>query len=138
MRWVTNRVWVGVAAVTLGLMGVGCGPVQYVSTVGVTASRVVEEAETINARLLAPYEYWSAVTYLRMAREKAGTADFETSVDYGDRAIAMARAALRVVAARRQQPAKGGVAPDPAPAGKDDEKAPAVEVMPIAPAGSSK
>lgn len=95
-----------------------CGPISYISTVSVRATRLVSEAKTAEAERYAPYEYWSAVTYLRMAREKAGYADFQVSVDYGDRAVEMARKARQLAAERRQ------AGPDSAP-GSDGAKAPA-------------
>lgn len=88
---------------------VACGPISYISTVSVRATRLVSEAKTAEAERYAPYEYWSAVTYLRMAREKAGYADFQVSVDYGDRAVEMARKARQLAAERRQ------AGPDSAP-----------------------
>ena len=125
---------------------VACGPISYISTVSVRATRLVSEAKTGEAERYAPYEYWSAVTYLRMAREKAGYVDFQVSVDYGDRAVAMARKARQLAAQRRQ--AGPDAAPNngtpvgkatsaPAPArkvappadGRDDEQPP-VQVVP--------
>lgn len=103
-----------------------CGPISYISTVSVRATRLVSEAKTAEAERYAPYEYWSAVTYLRMAREKAGYADFQVSVDYGDRAVEMARKARQLAAERRQ------AGPDEAHRGKASGSAPARKVRPRA------
>ena len=118
-----------------------CGPIQYISTVTFKARRLVAEAKTAEAEAHAPYEYWSAVTYLRMAREKAGYADFQNAKDYGDRAVAMARKA-RVLADERRRAgptASPGSTPSTkpkvklAPDGRDDETPPpAVKVVPTA------
>ncbi|PID38895.1 MAG: hypothetical protein CSA65_01480 [Proteobacteria bacterium] len=119
-----------------------CGPIQYISTVTFKARRLVSEAKTAEAKSYAPYEYWSAVTYLRMAREKAGYADFQNAADYGDRAVAMARKARELSDERRRagpsaKPATAAEAPAKpvqtklAPDGKDDEQPPpAVKVVP--------
>jgi hypothetical protein len=123
-----------------------CGPIQYISTVTFKARRLVSEAKTAEAESFAPYEYWSAVTYLRMAREKAGYADFQNAKDYGDRAVAMAQKARELADERRRAgpSASPGTAPGAkgpatkaptkvklAPDGKDEEQPPpAVKVVP--------
>ncbi|MCK5798670.1 MAG: hypothetical protein KAI47_15865 [Deltaproteobacteria bacterium] len=117
-----------------------CGPIQYISTVTFSARRLVSEAKTAEAKVYAPYEYWSAVTYLRMAREKAGYADFGLSKDYGDRAVAMAKKAM-VLTSDRRRAGPRGVPSQPkrlmstkvklAPDGRDEEQPPpAVKVVP--------
>lgn len=74
----------------------GCvGPISYLSTVTVDAQRYVAEAKTAEAEQYAPYEYWSAVTYLKMARQKAGYADYQVALKYGELAIAHAKKARR-------------------------------------------
>lgn len=114
----------GLGAVLLTLLLTACGPVSYITKVTVSATRAVAEAETANAEQLAPYEYWSAKTYLHMAREKAGTADYELATDYGDRATQMAQKATRLAAERR----KAG--PEATPDGKDEEQPPSLKVVP--------
>lgn len=99
-------------------VGTGCGPVSYIYTVTNKASRALAEAKAAKAKKLAPYEYWSAVTYLHMAREKAGEADFQLAVDYGRRAVKMSRDAARVARTRDR------VAPDPAGAGAPEAREP--------------
>lgn len=71
------------------LTGACIGPVDYLNTVAIKARRAVAEAEAVNAKKLSPYEYWSAVTYLTMAREKAAQADFEDANKYGAKAVKM-------------------------------------------------
>lgn len=70
-----------------------CGPVSYLTVVAHRAARAVKEAKAVNAEKLAPYEYWSATEYLRMAREKAAYAYYELAYDYGKKAEDMAKAA---------------------------------------------
>lgn len=140
-RWIT---WLLFTLVALP----ACGPIQYISTVTFKARRLVSEAKTAEAESYAPYEYWSAVTYLRMAREKAGYADFQNAKDYGDRAVAMATKARELADERRRagpsaQPGAPAEAPEKpaapakpakiklAPDGKDDEQPPSpVKVVP--------
>ena len=85
------------------LLCTACGPVRYIATVTAKASRLVAEAKTANAEKHAPYEYWSAVRYLEMAREKVGYADFEAALKYGDRSVAMAEKARAITAERRSE-----------------------------------
>ena len=102
-----------------------CGPISYITKVTVNATRSVSEAETANAEQLAPYEYWSAKTYLQMAREKAGTADYELATGYGDLASKMAHKAVKVAAERRR------AGPQAIPDGKDEEEQPpSLKVVP--------
>ena len=72
------------------LLLAACGPIDYLNTVTLKATRAVADAKAANAEKLAPYEYWSALTYLQMAREKVGYADFEDAVTYGEKSEEMA------------------------------------------------
>ena len=65
-----------------------CGPIDYLNTVTRKATRALADAKAANAEQLAPYEYWTGVTYLNMAREKASYADYMIAVDYGERSEA--------------------------------------------------
>jgi hypothetical protein len=79
-----------------------CGPVDYLSTVTLKATRALAEARTANAERLAPYEYWSAVEYLRMAKEMAAYADYLVANKYGEEAAKMATDARRLAAEKAQ------------------------------------
>lgn len=83
----------------------GCGPVDYLNTVARKATRAVAEARAAGAEKLSPYEYWSAVEYLQMAREKAAYADYQVANGYGDKALKMATEARRLAAEKAQRPA---------------------------------
>ncbi len=103
-----------------------CGPVDYLSTVTLKATRALAEARTANAEKLAPYEYWSAVEYLQMAREMAAYADYLVANKYGEEAAKMASEARRLAAEKAQAgPAAtatgGDESPPDLPAGKKEE-----------------
>lgn len=59
------------------------------------AERTVVEAHCGGAHLYAPYEYYSATHYLRMAREERRARDREGARDYAGLAKTMAQTALR-------------------------------------------
>ena len=80
-----------------------CGPVDYLNTVTLKATRAVADAKAANAEKLAPYEYWSALTYLQMAREKVGYADYEDAVSYGEKSEEMAIKAKKLAAEKGQE-----------------------------------
>jgi hypothetical protein len=95
--------WVICVALALAAMP-SCGPIDYLHTVSLKARRAVANATAADAQRLSPYEYWSAVEYLQMAREKAAYADYEIAISYGDKALTMANDALRLSSEREQAP----------------------------------
>src|SRR5262245_6938341 len=95
-----KRLVVGSFATLLCLAG--CGPVQYVTTVTLRASRSVSAAEAAEAARCAPYEYTAATEYLRKAREEAGYSDFEAAIDFGHRAIDLGDRAREVSMQRKR------------------------------------
>jgi hypothetical protein len=81
----------------------GCiGPIDYLNTVARKGRRAVSEARSVNAEKLSPYEYWSAVTYLRMAREKASSADYQAAGKYGRKAVEMGELAKKIATDKAQ------------------------------------
>lgn len=50
------------------------------------ADTAIHMAKTADADKKSPYEYTAAQQYLRKAREKWGTSDFEYSIDYATKA----------------------------------------------------
>lgn len=94
------------ALLVLGLLG--CGPVGYLHTVSVTATRALAHARTAGAEKLAPYEYWSAVEYLRMAQETGAYAEYQLSFRYGEKAEKMAAEAIAIAARKREAGTAGG------------------------------
>jgi len=77
----------------LWLGAVGCGPLQYISTVPMDASGAVAEARHLDADKCAPYEITAATEYLHQSRVLAGYARFHSSVEFGRRAAKLAREA---------------------------------------------
>lgn len=96
---VTRLLWIAVCALALS----ACGPIDYLNTVTRRATRAVSDAKAANAEKLAPYEYWGAVTYLQMAREKVASADFEDAVGYGEKSETMAIKAKKLAADKGQE-----------------------------------
>lgn len=90
-------------AVVCALLLAACGPVDYLNTVTLKATRAVADAQAANAEKLAPYEYWSALIYLQMAREKVGYADYEDAVDYGEKSEKAAIKAKKIAAEKGQE-----------------------------------
>jgi hypothetical protein len=88
----------------LGLVLLACGPIDYLNTVTRKATRAVAEARAAGGEQRAPYEYWSAVEYLHMAKEKAAYADYQIAIRYGEKAESMAADARRLAAERRVAP----------------------------------
>ncbi len=85
----------------------GCGPVEYLYTVAANANRAVAQARAAGAERLAPYEYWSSVEYLQMARETGSYADWQLADRYGEKAEKMAKEASAIAAKKREAgPAK--------------------------------
>ena len=103
----------------------GCGPVNYIAEVSLRASRSVETARGAGADKYAPYEFTSAVEYLHKAKEEAGSADFQASVHFGQKAIDMAEKARKI--ALESQHGKG-----------DEETPPKVEGKPSDPIREAK
>ncbi|MCC6750771.1 MAG: DUF4398 domain-containing protein [Deltaproteobacteria bacterium] len=97
----------------------GCGPVHYLVQVTARAQRALAEAKTAGAERLAPYHYWSAVTYLEMAREKAGYADYQLAIRYGEISEEMSDQGRRLAVDRAQSRTAPGKA---RPAGHGTER----------------
>lgn len=70
----------------------GCGPVE--STVGISdAEAELQRAETHDADVYSPYEYYRAEHFLYKAKEEWGYSNFEAARDYATVAQRAARAA---------------------------------------------
>ncbi len=79
----------------LTALGAGCGPFGYLKKVAKDATKVVEEAEALEAEKYAPYEYWGAVAYLEQAKVLMAYSEYERSFDYGVRAKQLAEEAIK-------------------------------------------
>ncbi len=72
---------------------VGCvAPAIAMSDIN-TAQVEVSAARTADAPRLAPYEYTLAEMYLKQARDRMGTSDYQESYEYARKATAFARQA---------------------------------------------
>lgn len=95
---VARRGWAIALLVSTGVLTtVGCGPIAYTVT-QLDATEAVEEARQAGAAATAPYEYYYAQAYLNKAREEAGEAEYQNSMElsdtarqYGQRARDLAR-----------------------------------------------
>jgi Domain of unknown function (DUF4398) len=92
---------------TLALAGWGCGGVYYAVNAN-TASARVEEARTLGAEQLAPYEYYYAREHLVQAQLEASAANYsdaayfaEVAEEYAGKAVDVARASRRNASARK-------------------------------------
>jgi len=102
----------------------GCGPFGYLKKVAKDATKVVEEAEALDAEKYAPYEYWGAVAYLEQAKVLMAYSEYERSFDYGVRAKQLAEEAIE-----KSQKMEAGQMTE----SLDDDSAPAPSNAPQAP-----
>ena len=72
------------------------GAYAYLGTVTLGATADVAAAKSAGAERHAPYEYWTAITYLHMAREKATYADYQLAIGYGERSSKAAKDAVTI------------------------------------------
>lgn len=86
------------------LLASGCGPIQYITYITLQASRQVETAKGLRADKYAPYEYTAAVENLTKAKELAGHARFQDSVEFGKRSRDFAKKAQSVARERANKP----------------------------------
>jgi hypothetical protein len=112
---VKRLLYIGLGVVTFS----SCGPVDYLHTVTLKATRSLAEARAAEAEKLSPYEYWSAVEYLQMAKEKAAYAEYEIAISYGDKAESMANDAKRL-ASERVLEGPRRINPGSKPSGEDE------------------
>ncbi len=91
------------AAFALGASG--CGGVYYaVEATG--ASSKLEEARTLGAEKLAPYEYTYAKEHLTQAQVEASEASYSDAADYAEVADTYAQKAIDVARAKRAKAEK--------------------------------
>lgn len=81
-----------VALAAFGVLGSGCGILYAAKANG--AAGDLEQAKTLRADELAPYEYYSAQAYLDKAAEEAATADYGDAIDFADTAGDFAEKAI--------------------------------------------
>jgi len=88
----------------MSLVGAGCGPIEYVTTVTFQASKAVAQAKQARAETLAPYEYTIAVESLHKSRELAGHARWQDALVFGRSALDFGRKAETIAAEKRTRP----------------------------------
>ena len=87
------------------LIAGGCGPIEYLNQVASKAASAVAAAKQAEADRYAPYEYTAAEEYLHKAREEAGYAQYQDSIEYGHKAEDMAHRARAIALNHLSQPA---------------------------------
>ena len=92
-----SRVYGMLIFVLLTLVLTGCvGPIW--STVDINgAEKKLAEAESVDAKSLAPYEYTMAQQYLRKANELWGYSEFGTAREYAEKSKDFAEQAIKKV-----------------------------------------
>lgn len=81
--------------------GSACGGVQYAVAINAAASRV-EEARTLGADQLAPYDYYFAREHLEQAKVEASEASYSDAVTLAREAEEHADAAIETARKARQ------------------------------------
>jgi hypothetical protein len=77
----------------LALSASACGPVGYLQQVHGKARDAVSAAKRAGAESAAPYEYTSAVEYLKKAEEEGDHAEYQVAIEYGRQAQTFAERA---------------------------------------------
>ncbi len=99
----------------LGLLGLqaACGPTRSTSYL-LDADVQIQAAKTAGADKTAPYEWTAANLYLQKAREEVGYSDYETALDFAEKAARFAtEARAKAMAARQQGSSSPTSAPSP-------------------------
>ena len=90
-------------ALALGIVvPLGCGPVEYLTSVSSRAASVLAQAGREGAEQKAPYEYAKAVEYYHQARADAAHSYYQTAIDWGRRSEDCSRRAIE--RAKQHQP----------------------------------
>jgi hypothetical protein len=89
----------------------GCGPIEYLNQVSSKAATALADAKRAQADRYAPYEYTAAEEYLHKAREEAGYAEYQDSIEFGRKAEELAHRARAIAMSRLGQAAPGAGAP---------------------------
>jgi hypothetical protein len=94
----------GLTALSFALMAgaVACSPSLYTFNL-VAASSAVEQARQANAPEHAPYEYFTAQSYLDKAREEAAQANNQDAMRFADRAIEYGNKAVDISRRRMRE-----------------------------------
>jgi hypothetical protein len=93
------------------LIASGCGPIEYLNQVSSKAASALADAKRAQADRYAPYEYTAAEEYLHKAREEAGYAEYQDSIEFGRKAEELAHRARAIAMSRLGQSAPGAEPP---------------------------
>lgn len=103
----------------------GCGPTQSTALI-MDADVLLQAATTADAEKLAPFEWTGAREYLHKAREEQGYSDYETAIDFADKAKKLAgEAKSKAMAAK----ADGALPSSPTAASKPSSPDPKAEPL---------
>jgi hypothetical protein len=80
----------------------GCAPAMYTFNI-LPASSAVHSAEAAGAAEWAPYEYWTAQSYLDKAAEEANEGNYQDAIRFAERASEYGRQAQDLTAERRRR-----------------------------------
>lgn len=116
---------------SLVVVFVSCGPVEYMSKVGITANREFSAAKEAQGEKYSPYEYWSAYYYLHRARHKAGYADYQDANRYGTRCTEMSKRAQLQGITKKKVEVDSGDKNDPETKKSEDKKIENTEKKPV-------
>ncbi len=121
------------------LIAGGCGPIEYLNQVASRAASAVAAAKQAEADRYAPYEYTEAEEYLHKAREEAGYAQYQDSIEFGHKAEEMAHRARAIALNHMSQPAPNASSRPPSkPTGDSDGIEPPAPPPASAPARRTK
>jgi len=98
---VSRSTSIAVTVFAAGLLS-ACGPVEYAAVI-LDAHSAMAEAREADAHIHAPYEYYYAKEHIKKAREEAGYADYQASVEFGRTAEEYALKAREIARGRRRE-----------------------------------
>jgi hypothetical protein len=92
----------------------GCGPIKSTSHL-LDAEVQIQAARTAGAEKLAPYEWTAANLYIHKAREEVGYSDYQSGVDFAEKAARFATEAREKALAVANDTTDGAASPSPNP-----------------------
>jgi hypothetical protein len=92
----------------------GCGPIKSTSHL-LDAEVQIQAARTAGAEKLAPYEWTAANLYIHKAREEVGYSDYQSGVDFAEKAARFATEAREKALAVATDTTDGAASPSPNP-----------------------
>ena len=93
----------------------GCGPVNSTSHL-LDAEVQIQAARTAGAEKLAPYEWTAANLYIHKAREVVGYSDYQSGMDFAEKASRFANEAReKAMAVANSEDAAASSSPSPNP-----------------------